>query len=279
MLPPPIITTTPVSPMYGRLSHELSNETPRARPTITIPSLSDTPFKAPLTPPTTPPLTPSSPTPTAELSSRSFLRSPSTPTIASTYNDRFERIKHAPEVTTVEIHTPISPPLTPPSQPEHLPTSVCPILGCRTKSSGRCIGAPVIVQEERPAATTGRKRKREARYHGPAESSTTDGLQPIRAHSPRMAPCNDCLDDDESLLWGSCDNPSCWSRRDGLEHSARSEGKGKRRELQRSLALICPDCSPEGGLGCEHSWICDLCAFSDPSSTSLELPEVLGRRL
>jgi hypothetical protein len=36
-----------------------------------------------------------------------------------------------------------------------------------------------------------------------------------------------------------------------------------------SVGLACPSCSPEGGLGCAHKWICDLCAFFSSSKRPL----------
>ncbi|KAE9409736.1 hypothetical protein BT96DRAFT_1012663 [Gymnopus androsaceus JB14] len=66
---------------------------------------------------------------------------------------------------------------------------------------------------------------------------------PQPRHSPRLSPCSQCLSSPTlNLDWSTCDSWNCWSSKAGP-------------------SIICPDCSPEGGLTClnNHSWICDLC--------------------
>ncbi|KAF9062039.1 hypothetical protein BDP27DRAFT_1337141 [Rhodocollybia butyracea] len=42
------------------------------------------------------------------------------------------------------------------------------------------------------------------------------------------------------------------------------------------LGLVCPKCTPEGGLGCSHKWICDICAFWDKHPLVWECPGCLN---
>ncbi|KAJ3903573.1 hypothetical protein F5879DRAFT_959072 [Lentinula edodes] len=156
------------------------------------------------------------------------------------------------------------------------------------KDFGRCIGAPV---SEFPLliGTNPRKRKR-------TETRT--------AHDTALAPCHACLDnlgEEEGATWGRCDNPKCWSRKeDAFTMKPTSDGdfseddhidsffRGSmfrptmpfdpsRAQLdgKRTLGLVCPKCSPEGGLGCSHKWICDICAFWDKHPLVWECPGCL----
>ncbi|KAJ3756366.1 hypothetical protein EV360DRAFT_72035 [Lentinula raphanica] len=173
----------------------------------------------------------------------------------------------------------------------------CPI--CRrilpSKEFGQCIGAPTsefpVLRDQN--GMTSRKRKR-------TESRT--------AHETRSAPCHDCLDnlgEEEGETWGRCDNPNCWSRGDQAklrmsgpfadEDDYPFFGRSMLRPTPSSfvlrprpqsdrpanpnkhkLGLVCPQCSPEGGLGCSHKWICDVCAFWEKQPLVWECPGCLN---
>ncbi|THU86151.1 hypothetical protein K435DRAFT_371593 [Dendrothele bispora CBS 962.96] len=115
------------------------------------------------------------------------------------------------------------------------------------------------------------------------------------AHEVQFAPCHECLDtigEEDGRVWGRCDNPKCWSRRGETTSNSSSSANsgsgygsgvdglpGALGVVDQSdddlatttttmtsshvacIGLVCPKCSPEGGLGCEHKWICDMCAF------------------
>ncbi|KAJ3837753.1 hypothetical protein F5878DRAFT_202140 [Lentinula raphanica] len=173
----------------------------------------------------------------------------------------------------------------------------CPI--CRrilpSKEFGQCIGAPTsefpVLRDQN--GMTSRKRKR-------TESRT--------AHETRSAPCHDCLDnlgEEEGETWGRCDNPNCWSRGDQAKSRMSGPfadeddypffGRSMLRPTPSSfvlrprpqpdrpanpnkhkLGLVCPQCSPEGGLGCSHKWICDVCAFWEKQPLVWECPGCLN---
>uniref|UniRef100_A0A0W0G6Q1 Uncharacterized protein n=1 Tax=Moniliophthora roreri TaxID=221103 RepID=A0A0W0G6Q1_MONRR len=150
-----------------------------------------------------------------------------------------------------------SPPPTPSPRLAPLPPRIrCPV--ClehgTPKDFGRCIGAPgSSVHAHHPKEDRGGVSKSLKRKRSPPRLQTGR-----KAHPPRTAPCHTCLDDigeEEGLVWGRCDNRECWSRK--------GEVKGG------SVGLACPSCSPEGGLGCAHKWICDLCAFFSTSKRPL----------
>ncbi|KAJ3746851.1 hypothetical protein DFH05DRAFT_992284 [Lentinula detonsa] len=173
----------------------------------------------------------------------------------------------------------------------------CPICCrfCPARDFGQCIGAPI---SEFPllkgqSGTTTRKRKR-------TETRT--------AHEVVLAPCHDCLDslgEEEGATWGRCDNPKCWSRTEdslrastikatgtfsgddfffggSISRPTLSFNPGIPRQTdsadtnKRRLGLVCPKCSPEGGLGCSHKWICDMCAFWDKRPLVWECPGCLN---
>ncbi|KAH7878544.1 uncharacterized protein C8R40DRAFT_1218908 [Lentinula edodes] len=155
---------------------------------------------------------------------------------------------------------------------------------------GGCIGAPV---SEFPlligqSGTNPWKRKR-------TETQT--------AHKTALAACHACLDnlEEEGATWGRCDSPKCWSRReDAFTMKPTSDGdfseddhidsffRGSmfrptmpfdpsrvQLEGKRTLGLVCPKCSPEGGLDCSHKWICDICAFWNKHPLVWECPGCL----
>ncbi|KAG7087906.1 hypothetical protein E1B28_011953 [Marasmius oreades] len=243
----------------------------RPKPTIIIPPLPN-PFTRTLTPPTTsPPLTPvtpSTPTPTAEFPSGTF-RSLNTPKASHVSHNPFE-FPEGEEIISVSTHPCepkddlglLTPPLTPPSiQLANLPDCLCPIARCDSRSFGICVGAPVkdiLAGSSRSLTGSSRKRKREEQEQWCSSASGNDhetsDQHIIPAHAPKVAPCNDCLDDDESLLWGRCDNKGCWSRcyepkrnksKNSKKHSSNADQQVR---ASPEIALICPDCSPEGAL-------------------------------
>ncbi|KAK7462227.1 hypothetical protein VKT23_007830 [Stygiomarasmius scandens] len=134
-----------------------------------------------------------------------------------------------------------------------------------TKDLGRCLGVPTADYPLKAStnhchsAPNPRKRKR---------------TEMRSAHDIKFAPCHECLDsigEEDGRVWGRCDNPKCWSRRGETKSSAYTadgfvtgligaEDDGMVAH-DVGIGLVCPACSPEGGLGCEHKWICDLCAF------------------
>jgi len=161
---------------------------------------------------------------------------------------------------------------------------------------GKCIGVPTAEFPLLEPQT--RKRKR---------------TETRNAHETILAPCNECLDslgETEGTTWGRCDNPRCWSRggesygstRCATEMNTSGEYSANQNQNQCStvaqattafdmfkdhrpgsvgigaapVSLVCPKCTPEGGLGCSHKWICDICAFWDKHPLVWECPGCLN---
>ncbi|KIK63941.1 hypothetical protein GYMLUDRAFT_71407 [Collybiopsis luxurians FD-317 M1] len=169
-------------------------------------------------------------------------------------------------------------------------------------SFGRCFGVPTA--EFPQSGTNTRKRKR-------TETRAAHEMLLAPCHD-----CLDSLGEDEGATWGRCDNAKCWSRRgeslspnsffgkpsraarttvlgsplDDQIHfdpypSSRSNGALDPHKCDPTahgevsptgLGLVCPKCSPEGGLGCAHKWICDVCAFWDQNPLVWECPGCLN---